>query len=45
MMIIIIMFVSTIFALVNLGNDKIIDGVRIKNIALVGLSSEDAKLL
>ena len=39
-----IMFISTIFALVNLGNDKIIDGIRIKNISLVGLSKEDAKL-
>lgn len=41
---IIVLFVSTIFALVNLGNDKIIDGVKIKGIDLVGLSKEDAKL-
>lgn len=43
-LIIIILFVSTIFALVNLGNDKIIDGVSIKGVELVGLSMEDAKL-
>ena len=42
--ILIITFFSTVFALVNLMNDKMIDGVKIKGIELVGLSREDAKL-
>lgn len=41
---IIIMFVSTIFALVNINSDKMADGVQIKGIELVGLSKQDAKL-
>lgn len=43
-LIITLMFISTIFALVNIGNDKIIDGVTIKGVELVGLSREDAIL-
>lgn len=42
--IIIILLFSTVFALANLTNDKIIEGVTIKGIELVGLSREDAKL-
>lgn len=41
---IIILFVSTIFALVNLSNEKMIDGIIIKGVELVGLSRDDAKL-
>lgn len=43
-LIIAVMFISTIFALVNIGNEKIIDGVTIKGIELVGFSKEDAIL-
>lgn len=43
-LIIILMLISTVFALANIGNNKIIDGVTIKGISLVGLSKEDAKL-
>lgn len=42
--IIFLMFISTIFALANIGNKKIVDGVTVKGICLVGLSKEDAKL-
>ncbi len=42
--ILIMCLLSTIFAIVNLGNSNIIDGVKIKNTELVGLSKEDAKL-
>ena len=38
-----IMFVSIIFALININNEKIINGVSIKNINLSGLSIKDAK--
>lgn len=41
---IIILLFSTVFALANLTNDKIIEGVSIKGIELVGLSKDDAKL-
>ena len=37
-------FTSTIFALVNISNTNMIDGVKIKEIDLVGLNKEDAKL-
>ena len=43
-LVIIILLISTIFALVNLGNENIIDGIKIKGIEMVGLSKEDAKL-
>jgi len=43
LLIIITMF-STVFALANIGNNKILDGVSVKGISLVGLSIEDAKL-
>lgn len=42
--IILLMFFSTIFALVNLSNNKIVDGIKIKDVSLVGLTKEDAKL-
>lgn len=42
--ILIISLISTVFALANLTNDKIIDGVKVKGVELVGLSREDAKL-
>lgn len=43
-LIIILMLISTVFALANIGNNKILDGVTVKGISLVGLSKEDAKL-
>ncbi len=43
-LIVVILLFSTIFALVNMGNTNIIDGVLVKEIELVGLSKEDAKL-
>ena len=43
-MMIIILFASTIFALVNLGSNNIVDGIKIKGVELVGLNKEDAKL-
>lgn len=42
--VLIISLVSTIFALVNLTNNKVIDGITIKGVELVGFSKEDAKL-
>ena len=39
----IILFTSTIFALVNINNDKIISGVTIKGIEVSGLSKDEAK--
>ena len=41
---VIIMLISTVFALANIGNNKILDGITIKGISLVGLTREDAKL-
>ena len=43
--VLIISLVSTIFALVNLTNNKVIDGITIKGVELVGFSKEDAKLV
>ena len=43
-LVLIIIFASTIFALVNLGSENIVDGVSIKGIDLVGLNVDDAKL-
>ena len=43
-LVIIIMLFSTVFALVNLGNDQMIDGVTISGVQLVGLNREDAKI-
>ena len=43
-LLIIITLFSTVFALANIGNNKILDGVSVKGISLVGLSLEDAKL-
>lgn len=40
---ILIIFASTIFALVNMGNPNVINGVKVKGVELVGLSKEDAK--
>ena len=37
------LFVSTIFALINVGNEKIINGVSIAGIDVSGLSKEEAK--
>lgn len=37
------LFVSTIFALINIGNEKIIKGVSISGIDVSGLSKEEAK--
>lgn len=39
---IILLFISTIFALVNINNEKIISGVSIKGIDISGLSKEEA---
>ena len=41
--IILTLFISTIFAFINLNNDKIIKGVSIENIDMSGLSKEEAK--
>lgn len=43
-LLLIISFASTIFALVNMGNNNIVDGIKVKGVELVGLSREDAKL-
>ena len=43
-LLLIIAFASTIFALVNMGNNNIIDGIKVKGVELVGLSKDDAKL-
>ena len=40
---ILVLFFSLIFALINLGNDKIITGVSINGIEVSGLSKEEAK--
>ena len=37
------LFVSTIFALINVGNEKIVSGVSIAGVDVSGLSKEDAK--
>ena len=42
--ILVIVLFSTVFSLVNLGNTKIVDGVSINGVQLVGFSREDAKL-
>ena len=42
-LVLILALVSTMFAVVNMGNNNIIDGVKVKGIELVGLSKEDAK--
>ena len=36
--------VSTIFALVNMGNENVLGGIKVKGVDLTGLSMEDAKL-
>ena len=38
------LFISTIFALVNVSNEKIVNGVSISGIDVSGLSKEDAKI-
>ena len=43
-LVLIVGLLSTVFALVNVGNTNIIDGVKVKGIDIVGLSKEDAKL-
>ncbi|MBR6034251.1 MAG: VanW family protein [Clostridia bacterium] len=43
-LVLIVGLLSTVFALVNVGNTNIIDGVKVKGIEIVGLSKEDAKL-
>ena len=42
--ILVVLLLSTVFALANLTNNKVIDGITIKGIELVGFSREDAKL-
>lgn len=42
-LVILIIFFSTIFALVNMNNEKMISGVTIKGIDISGLSKEEAK--
>ena len=42
-LLIIALFISTIFALINIGNNKIIDGVSICGIDISGLTKEEAK--
>lgn len=42
-LVILIVFFSTIFALVNMNNEKMISGVTIKGIDISGLSKEEAK--
>ena len=41
--IILTLFISTIFAFININNEKIIKGVSIENIDMSGLSKEEAK--
>lgn len=42
-LIIVLLFISTIFALVNINNEKIISGISIKGIDVAGLTKEEAK--
>ena len=42
MIFIILIFISTIFALVNMGNEKIISGISISGVDVSGLSKEEA---